>query len=337
MSGNDCIDLTTDSDDESVISLTQDAKPVAQVFDRKVSDDVVDLLDSDDDGNDSLVDYAALGDFDSLDHTNVSKSTISAFIDISLNKSATTQGGHDGKRNTGKKPRFKPRPLQNKPVPSNKKAPVISPTVANPLDPDNIPGGCNFIIIDDDDSSDEDDYIEIVEPETQSETATDATAQASANKSPPPPPPQDNNTEQKASSSKEPTHTRMPKQVKVTFDFGQSYNYRLSREAAQNEQDRLIREAAARLRQKPLFVHATRRPTVVSPIWDIAERYPDHWTWEDSYARLGLPPRAPIKLVERQHRRLARVYHPDKSKVAETTVKFHAIHKAYRKIKKMDA
>eukprot|EP00934_Nitzschia_sp_Nitz4_P008545 Nitzschia sp. Nitz4//scaffold64_size103689//16165//19104//NITZ4_004423-RA/size103689-augustus-gene-0.155-mRNA-1//-1//CDS//3329556091//8535//frame0 len=110
-------------------------------------------------------------------------------------------------------------------------------------------------------------------------------------------------------------------------------------EEAQREQDRLLREAAKRVRQKAQF-HVTQgirgfqasNISFSSPIVDINARYPSHWQFKDPYSRLGLPKGADMKLVKLHFRLLARIYHPDKSKTYETAAKFQAIAEAYHLI-----
>jgi preprotein translocase subunit Sec63 len=101
-------------------------------------------------------------------------------------------------------------------------------------------------------------------------------------------------------------------------------------------QERMLREAAERVR----LLNLARRPisstpgipVIDNPIPNIEERYPDHWTWKDPYARLGLPANANIRLVKSHWRHLARVYHPDKSNRPQTSAKFNAIAASFKKI-----
>ena len=104
------------------------------------------------------------------------------------------------------------------------------------------------------------------------------------------------------------------------------YNFNFSEEEAQREQERLLREAAARVREE-----ATRnRAGISQPASDVNELNQDHWKSPDMYVRLGLARGAPIQLVKRQYRRLALLYHPDKSKYVHTTARFQAVTEAYK-------
>lgn len=121
------------------------------------------------------------------------------------------------------------------------------------------------------------------------------------------------------------------------FDYTREFNWNYSQEDAFEMQERLLRESAARLQQQNIArQHEERQkfgiPRISEPIFDIAKRYPTHWQWKDAYATLGLPPGAALSIVRTQYRRLAKQYHPDKSKSADTIKKFHGISRAYRKL-----
>ena len=139
----------------------------------------------------------------------------------------------------------------------------------------------------------------------------------------------------------------------LKFRNDRDYNYQISQEAALEMQEKLFRDAAARLRQQQApaqhshhqnftqvdsnGVHdglATGAPPFENPVFDVATQFPSHWTWKDPYACLGLPPNASLSLVKSQYRRLAKLYHPDKSQLPNTGSKFHGIALAYRKLTK---
>ena len=171
-------------------------------------------------------------------------------------------------------------------------------------------GQCNFVIIDD---SSEEDESEKVPSRQRSHAGTVR-----------------NRNQNYASSS----GSSKPK-GSMQFDFEKNFNYSMSQEAAKEMQERMFREAAARVRTQASFQIPNdpfRPPTFSAPLFDIHKKYPLHWLWKDPYACLGLPPNAPISLAKSQFRRLAREYHPDKSKVANTASKFHSINMAYRKL-----
>jgi DnaJ-class molecular chaperone len=62
---------------------------------------------------------------------------------------------------------------------------------------------------------------------------------------------------------------------------------------------------------------------------NIAQIHPNHWSWLDPHARLGLPSNAPITDIKRQYRRLALLYHPDKARHHDALEMFHGIKSAY--------
>jgi DnaJ-domain-containing protein 1 len=116
------------------------------------------------------------------------------------------------------------------------------------------------------------------------------------------------------------------------FQSERDYNYNISQEAAMEMQERMFREAAERVRSLPPelpVIHAM----FTEPVFDIAERYPNHWQWSknDPHACLGLPPNSSMQLIKSQYRKLARRYHPDMCREREVD-KFHGIAQAYRKL-----
>lgn len=177
--------------------------------------------------------------------------------------------------------------------------------------PESFPGGCNFVVIDD--SSDEE----------VAEDADDGAAFADAFHT------------HKPSAFKRPRERKKPRyQPKKRPE--EPFSYFMSDEDASNLQERLFRESAARLRAQAIHHTRSGPSTFEEPVFDVAERFPDHWRWKEPYSCLGLPANSPLVLVKSQYRRLARVYHPDKSKLANTASKFHGIALAYRKLNQID-
>lgn len=130
---------------------------------------------------------------------------------------------------------------------------------------------------------------------------------------------------------------RAPPPERFHFKFEQRYNYDLSEETALEMQERLFREAAAKMRSQASVRVTSADLTdstflIKTPIFDVADRFPDHWTWKDPYSVLGLPLNSSAQLVKSQFRRLARTYHPDKSADMNTSAKFHSIASAYHKL-----
>ena len=118
-----------------------------------------------------------------------------------------------------------------------------------------------------------------------------------------------------------------------------NFNATLSNEDAAREQERLFQESAARVRCRAKFQvtqkassMSSRMVTFPHPIIDVQNKFPDHWTFVDTYARLGLPKDAPLQLVKMHYRTLARAYHPDKSGTDNTARRFQAIAVAYNSI-----
>ena len=110
-------------------------------------------------------------------------------------------------------------------------------------------------------------------------------------------------------------------------------------EDARKEQERLLQQSAARVRNQPAF-HVTTEPnrtknvvrsiTFSTPVRDVHQQYPDHFKYRDFYARLGLPRHANVPMIKSQYRRLARVYHPDRNfGKPDTRHKFQAVTEAY--------
>ena len=115
----------------------------------------------------------------------------------------------------------------------------------------------------------------------------------------------------------------------------QQFSYLFSLEDAEKEQERLFKESAARVRLQAQFLvvghdYVSGSTVFDSTIPDIANSYPHHWKYNNFYSRLGLPQNASIQLVKSQYRKLALLYHPDKSKSYSTSVKFQAITEAYQ-------
>jgi hypothetical protein len=128
---------------------------------------------------------------------------------------------------------------------------------------------------------------------------------------------------------------------KSRFRPNLDFDYQTSRDAAQEEQERLFREAAARMKQKhsqaPASAPRHNGNTVYGPTFEVLvrnvqERYPLHWKWKNPHSCLGVPPGTGLPQVKAQYRQLVRCYHPDKSRQADTTTKFHAVVLAYNKI-----
>lgn len=111
-------------------------------------------------------------------------------------------------------------------------------------------------------------------------------------------------------------------------------------EDAHKEQERLLNQAAQRVRNQPAFhvtnndpirsKTVTREITFSAVVRDVHLQYPGHFKYRDFYSRLGLPRDANEDMVKSQYRRLARVYHPDRNiGKSDTKHKFQAVTEAY--------
>lgn len=114
-------------------------------------------------------------------------------------------------------------------------------------------------------------------------------------------------------------------------------------EDARKEQERLLQQAANRVRNQPSFHVANDEPirstkaakavTFSTAVRDVHMQYPDHFKYRDFYSRLGLPRNADESTIKSQYRRLARVYHPDRNiGKADTKHKFQAVTEAYNQL-----
>jgi hypothetical protein len=116
------------------------------------------------------------------------------------------------------------------------------------------------------------------------------------------------------------------------FKRNRDYNFSISEQDACELQERLIREAAARVRSQNAlpYVQTCAEREFVEPVLDIAVNYPDHWNWNNPYSRLGLPPGAPLSLIKLHYRKLALKYHPDKCSLADASNRFQSVTGAYQ-------
>ena len=122
-----------------------------------------------------------------------------------------------------------------------------------------------------------------------------------------------------------------------TSEFQKNFGFTVSEEDVLKDQEKLFKESAARMRCQAYFQvvsHSEHKsPCGVRfnmPVFDIHKRYPNHWQYRNPYARLGLPNDAAMSLVKLQFRKLALVYHPDKSRSEGTANKFQAVTEAYK-------
>lgn len=130
--------------------------------------------------------------------------------------------------------------------------------------------------------------------------------------------------------------TRMKSMPPQSKNHPDAFDWSRSHEAAAEEQDRLFRECAARMRTKvagdPNFLKKKHHSVITVPVVLVHKHYPEHWQWRDPYARLGLPRNSSATLVKCHYRKLAKVYHPDKRRAGDSTAPFHAISAAYHKL-----
>ena len=102
----------------------------------------------------------------------------------------------------------------------------------------------------------------------------------------------------------------------------QTFNFHLNQKSALEEQERLLRESAARVRAQQQQEEARKKKSIrgandnytfVEPVEDLTKLPINHWKFTDMYARLGLPPKASDELVKKHYRKLCLFYHPDKN------------------------
>lgn len=119
-----------------------------------------------------------------------------------------------------------------------------------------------------------------------------------------------------------------------------TWNYKWSCEDAMKEQERLFQASAARMRNQQTNVEVLTpesAPMTTTIQFDtvmpnIHETHPHHWRLQNPFTRLGLPMGVSPKVIKKQYRRLALVYHPDKSQMEHTATKFQRVTEAYRSI-----
>jgi DnaJ-domain-containing protein 1 len=209
------------------------------------------------------------------------------------------------------------------------------PKVADRFNPENIPGGCNFVVIDDDSSEDEVEFeMSVNEQRNNLGMPTNKKAAQSTVQ-----PHKGVLREQSYLYQKKPFIKKLCPQNENSFHRDRDYDFTISQEDAFKMQERMLRDSAARVALLHLADQVKSSPlseAIVAPIFDIAKRHPDHWRWKEPYACLGLPRNASMTLVKSQYRRLAKLYHPDKSKHADAANRFHGIAMAYRKLSQSD-
>jgi hypothetical protein len=176
------------------------------------------------------------------------------------------------------------------------------PKAADRFNPENIPGGCNFVVIDDD-SSDEDE----LEFETSSKKQSNNTGMTADKKAALPTMQSQKGVlkEPPYRYQKKPFIKRFNPQNENMFCRDKDYNFNISQEDAFEMQERMLRESAARvarMHSSEQVKASPRNEAIVAPIFDIAERHPDHWRWKEPYACLGLPRNASMTLVKSQYR-----------------------------------
>ena len=119
------------------------------------------------------------------------------------------------------------------------------------------------------------------------------------------------------------------------------FNFDKSMKEALDEQEGLLRQAAASLHLHEEFLRTMHRqtsplfcPTFTRPV-EPAKLHQDHWKWQCVYARLGLPLHASEAIVKKQYRKHALQYHPDKCRLHDASSRFQAVTEAYNKIRQL--
>ena len=123
------------------------------------------------------------------------------------------------------------------------------------------------------------------------------------------------------------------------FRPGADFNFDKSMKEALEDQEALLRQAAASVHLHEEFLRSMRRPKhpLDCPIFtravDPTKLHKDHWKWPCAYARLGLPRHASDSIVRQQYRKHALRYHPDKCRLEDASSRFQAVTEAFNKIK----
>ena len=132
-----------------------------------------------------------------------------------------------------------------------------------------------------------------------------------------------------------------PKTRNLHWSRRKLYNFNCSESAALEEQERLFKETAARVKaqegvQKLLQIsRKSAAPQYFKEVVkDVSTLPKNHFKWSDPYSRLGVPRKSRYELVKRNYRKLCLLYHPDKIRTTESGChdRFQGIKEAYEQI-----
>lgn len=106
-------------------------------------------------------------------------------------------------------------------------------------------------------------------------------------------------------------------------------------ESAFEEQERLFRESAARVKAQEIaqqrYLQSVERIQFFSKPADVSSLPSNHWKWSDPFSRLGVPKDCPVEIARRNYKKLCLIYHPDKAK-SDSSLQFQAIKEAWESI-----
>jgi hypothetical protein len=101
-------------------------------------------------------------------------------------------------------------------------------------------------------------------------------------------------------------------------------------ESAHEEQERLFKESAARVKAQG-YLQTTQGIQFFSKPADVTSLPSNHWKWSDPYSRLGVPRQCSVEIARRNYKKLCLLYHPDKAK-KDSSLQFQAIKEAWETI-----
>lgn len=122
------------------------------------------------------------------------------------------------------------------------------------------------------------------------------------------------------------------RQQKKIFASNERFQFH---ESAFEEQERLFRESAARVKAQEIakqrYIQSVERIQFFSKPADVTSLPSNHWKWSDPFSRLGVPKDCPVEIARRNYKKLCLIYHPDKAKT-DSSLQFQAIKEAWESI-----
>jgi len=135
------------------------------------------------------------------------------------------------------------------------------------------------------------------------------------------------------STTRKRTMQHLKKISQSKYSPTRNYDYLHNRQDALEEQERLLRAAASRVKTKEERLKHMRKLRS-EPFKDLSKLPNYHWKLSNPYACLGLPPQSSFGLVKKHYRKLCLLYHPDKACFADAPSRFQGVKEAYEMISK---